>query len=124
MNAAHLQVEIDTSVLKTSATTLANRPKNTKRKYEIYQREFHQWCGDKGYPDKTIVTSGKLHLFLSDRVIGRPSKNNAKHTIGYSTVCGYANAIVDLYSQQSNMRMNSHPHPRDAIVRASPPVQL
>jgi len=116
-SSAHLQVEIDSSVLQTVATTLQNRPKNTKRKYDLYQAEFLRWCDDKGFSDQGTVTSGKLHLFLSDKVVGRASKKNAKHVIGYSTVCGYANAIVDLYNQQSNLRMNSHPHPRDASVK-------
>lgn len=117
MSAAELQVEIDTSVLKTVNTTLTNRPLNTTRKYAMYQAEFLQWCEIKRFPDQGTVTAGKLHLFLSDQVIGRSSKKNAKNIIGHSSVCGYANAIVDLYNQQSNMRMNSHPHPRDTTVK-------
>lgn len=36
--------------------------------------------------------------------------------ISHSIVCGYANAIVDLNSQQTNLYTNTHPHPRDATV--------
>lgn len=114
---AGLQVEIDTSVLNTVATTLDNRPRNTKRKYDLYQHEYTRWCEAKLFPDQSTVTAGKLHLFLTDQVVGRASKKKTDKVIGHSTVCGYANAIVDLYNQQCNMRMNSHPHPRDASVK-------
>jgi hypothetical protein len=114
---AHLQVEIDSSLLSTVQTTLDNRPLNTKRKYETYQQQFIQWCTLKGFQDNSTVTAGKLHLFLSDEVVGRASKKNKSNVIGHSSVCGYANAIVDLYSQQSHMHMNSNPHPRNNAVK-------
>eukprot|EP00644_Phytophthora_capsici_P008466 jgi/Phyca11/546054/estExt2_Genewise1Plus.C_PHYCAscaffold_200033 len=112
-----IQNEIDESERATIQTTLDTRPSNTKRKYEGYQKEFVQWCISRDFPDRDTVTGGKLHLFLSSMVIGRKSKKNKEKTVGGSTVSGYVNALVDLYSQQVTLRTNSNQHPRTAAVK-------
>ncbi|OWZ22006.1 hypothetical protein PHMEG_0003350 [Phytophthora megakarya] len=67
--------------------------------------------------DGGTVTKGKLHLFLTERVVGRESKKKKGSIIGGSTVCGYVNAIVDLYNQQVALRINSTEHPRSPQVK-------
>ncbi|OWY95705.1 hypothetical protein PHMEG_00034222, partial [Phytophthora megakarya] len=69
------------------------------------------------FRDRDTVTGGKLHLFLSSTVIGRKSKRNSEKTVGGSTVCGYVNALVDLYNQQVTLRTNSNAHPRTTAVK-------
>ncbi|POM81218.1 Hypothetical protein PHPALM_844 [Phytophthora palmivora] len=110
-------MEIEESELATLQTTLSSRPLNTKRKYEGYQNEFVKRCSEKHFRDGSTVTKGKLHLFLSDQVVGRESKKKKGHIVGGSTVCGYVNAIVDLYNQQVALRINSNGHPRSAQVK-------
>lgn len=117
-HAARLQVDIERSVLNTVRTTTDKRPNNTKRKYDVYQAEFTRWCTEKQFPDHATVTGGKLHLFLSEQVVGRVSKKKKSNDIiGICTACGYTNAIIDLHTQQSNLGMNSHPHPRNKSVK-------
>lgn len=103
---ASLQLQIDESERSTVETTLASRSCNTYRKYEPYQQEFIDWCVSQHFSDGGTVTGGKLHLFLSQVVIGRKSKKNKDKVIGGSTVCGYVNAVVDLYNQQVGLRVN------------------
>ncbi|OWZ20501.1 hypothetical protein PHMEG_0005058 [Phytophthora megakarya] len=112
-----VQFEIEESEKATIQTTLDSRPVNTKRKYEAYQTEFLQWCEGRHFRDRDTVTGGKLHLFLSTTIIGRKSKKNSSKMVGSSTVCGYANVIVDLYNVHVTLRTNSNPHPRTASVK-------
>jgi len=101
----------------TLRATLESRPVNTKRKYEGYQKEFTNWCSEKQFSDGGTVTKSKLHLFLSEQVVGRESKKKKGTVVGGSTVCGYTNAVVDLYNQQVALRINSNGHPRSPQVR-------
>lgn len=117
VNDSATQLQIEESERATLQTTLDSRPINTKRKYEGYQKEFVLWCHDKHFCDGSTVTKGKLHLFLSKQVVGRESKKKKGTTVRGSTVCGYANAVVDLYSQQVALRVNSNEHPRSAQVK-------
>ena len=63
------------------------------------------------------VTGEKLHLFLDQVVVGRNRRSGAG-SIGLSSVSQYAAAIVDLYKEQQQLRINAHPHPRNAAVNA------
>jgi hypothetical protein len=111
------QLDIDSSVFETVKETLEKRPDSTSRKYGTYQREYIEWCNNKRFPDQDTVTCGKLHLYLQQEVVGRSSKINKEKRIGHQTVCGYVNAIVDLYNQQVSLRRNSNPHPRSNAVK-------
>lgn len=112
-----IQMQIEESERATLQTTLNSRPVNTRRKYEGYQKEFVEWCSKHNFCDGSTVTKGKLHLFLSEQVVGRESKKTKGKIVGSSTVCGYVNAIVDLYNQQVGLRTNSNEHPRSAQVK-------
>ncbi|OWZ17422.1 hypothetical protein PHMEG_0008638 [Phytophthora megakarya] len=84
-----VQFEIDESERGTIQTTLDSRLVNTKR------------------------NSVKVVIFE----IGTESKKTNDKTVGGSTVCGYVNAIVDLYNEQVTLRTNSNPHPRTTSVK-------
>ncbi|OWY94258.1 hypothetical protein PHMEG_00036065 [Phytophthora megakarya] len=99
-SAVHVQIE--ESERETLRTTLSSRPVNTKRKYEGYQRDFMEWCCGKKFCDGSTVTKGKLHLFLSERVVGRESKKKK-------------GAVVD--RQYVALRVNSNDHPRSPQVK-------
>lgn len=116
-NDSALQMEIEESERATLQATLNTRPGNTKRKYESYQKQFVEWCSEKGYRDGSTVTKGKLHLFLTEQVVGRESKKKKGKIVGGSTVCGYVNAVVDLYNQQVALHINANEHPRSAHVK-------
>ena len=49
--------------------------------------------------------------------IGRTSKKRAVRVVGGSTVCGYVNAIVDIYNKQVSLKINSNEHPRTSAVK-------
>ncbi|POM65799.1 LOW QUALITY PROTEIN: Hypothetical protein PHPALM_18431 [Phytophthora palmivora] len=111
---SNVQMQIEESERATLQTTLDCRPSNTKRKYEGYQKDFVAWCDEHHFCDGSTVTKGKLHLFLSEEVVGIEKKGNI---VGGSTVCGYVNAIVDLYNQQVAIHINSNKHPRPPQVK-------
>eukprot|EP00644_Phytophthora_capsici_P012460 jgi/Phyca11/121723/e_gw1.46.283.1 len=67
-------MQIEESEQATLQTALDASPANTKRKYEGYQKEFVEWCNQNSFRDGSTVTKGKLHLFLSEQVVGRESK--------------------------------------------------
>ncbi|EGZ05285.1 hypothetical protein PHYSODRAFT_348623 [Phytophthora sojae] len=112
-----VQMQIEASERATLQATLDTRPINTKRKYETYQTEFQSWCSEKQFCDGATATKGKLHLFLTEQVVGRESKKKKGTFVGGSTVCGYVNAIVDLDNQQVALKINSNAHPRSAQVK-------
>ncbi|OWZ17641.1 hypothetical protein PHMEG_0008395 [Phytophthora megakarya] len=114
-----VQMQMEESERATLCTTLNTRPVSTKRKYEGYQSEFVDWCNEHHFCDGGTVTKGKLHLFLTERVVGHESKKKRKKgsIIGGSTVCGYVDAVVDLYNQQVAFRVNSNDHPRFPQVK-------
>jgi hypothetical protein len=98
-------------------------PNSTSKAYSARHQEYQQWCIEKGFIDGVTVTGDKLHLFLHQQVIGRGSKRSkgsegpACRKVGKSTVLGYTAAVVDLWRQQTAMRVTSHPNPRDSNVK-------
>lgn len=44
------------------------RPPNTRRTYEVYQKEFTRWCNDNRFADGNFVLKEKLELYHSDCV--------------------------------------------------------
>ncbi|KAE8183507.1 hypothetical protein CF328_g8161 [Tilletia controversa] len=73
-------------------------------------------------PNSYQVTAEKLHLFLEEQVLHRPSKRAKKNgdapgTLSESSVKSYVAALVDLYVQQQARGVNSAPHPRHGPVR-------
>lgn len=63
------------------------------------------------YPDGITVTGAKLHQFLREKVCNRSYQQDKGKTIGFGTVRAYKTAIIDLYTQQKGMHMNSNEHP-------------
>jgi hypothetical protein len=123
---AVLNVQMTEAIHRTHTRAIELRSTNTTKTYLARQNEFKSWCIEKNFPEDTrcTVTGPKLHLFLVEKVIGRSSRKrgrdgtSADRIVGKSTVEAYASAIVDLYSFQCRLGINSHPHPRDADVQA------
>ncbi|KAG3149851.1 hypothetical protein PI124_g18772 [Phytophthora idaei] len=111
------QMQMERSKRATLQSTLNTRPINTKRKYEGYPNEFVEWCNEKVFLADATVTKSKLHLFLTERVVGRASKKTQSKIIGGSTMCGYINAIVDLYILQVALKTNSNEHSSSLHVK-------
>lgn len=88
-----------------------NRPKNTMQSYVKRAQEFCDWCTEMRYPDGITVTGAKLHQFLREKVCNRSYQQDKGKTIGFGTVRAYKTAIIDLYTQQKGMHMNSNEHP-------------
>ncbi|CAD6959590.1 unnamed protein product, partial [Tilletia controversa] len=124
VSTADLVMQERESVLRTLATASDVRPANTTRNYVPKQKEFKSWCDGKGYEEMSRyqVTAEKLHLFLEEQVLHRPSKRAKKNgdapgTLSESSVKSYVAALVDLYVQQQARGVNSAPHPRHGPVR-------
>ncbi|KAI3633127.1 hypothetical protein MIR68_009202 [Amoeboaphelidium protococcarum] len=90
-----------------------NRPENTNLAYNPKQIEFQDWCTERQFRDRDTVSGEKLHAFVSDMVVGRPSRTDPTVTVGAPTVNSYVAAITDLYKQQKLRNMNNYPPPRD-----------
>lgn len=108
--------------LETIAQTRNLVPLNTKAAYKPGQVEFKAYCIERGFMDQDTVTAEKLLAFMQEKVIGRQSKrqkgNGINATIGMSTTNMYLSSITNLWSQQSAMKMNSHPNPRtDPVMK-------
>ncbi|CAD6890814.1 unnamed protein product [Tilletia laevis] len=126
---AQLDMEMQESVLRTVTRAVEVRPVNTTRTYESKQKEWRQWCEDKGFEEMSRyqVTSTKLHLFFEERVLHREPKRQkkttnvdgtvTKKTLSESTVRSYVAAVTDLYTQQQARGVNSSAHPRPGPVR-------
>ncbi|KAL3702058.1 hypothetical protein R1sor_020080 [Riccia sorocarpa] len=120
---AQVHVDIELSIRRTYQRAQEIRPENTNRAYVKKQREFIEWCNKKeGFEDGCIVTPGKLHLFLVEEVIGRERRNKKRDNeqrkvIGKATIQGYTAAVVDLWSQQKQQKVNAHPNPRTDAVQ-------
>ena len=114
MSQESLNIEKHEAILRTHAKSLEIRPENTTKTYSERYLEFKQWCSVKGFVDGCSVTGDKLHLFLEEQVIGRASWKKRKNyndpvrTVGKANVFGYTSSIVDLWRQQTTMKMNSH----------------
>jgi hypothetical protein len=60
-----------------------------------------------------------LHLFLREEVDDRDVRvKNPKRKVGVATVEMYVNAISDMNSDQHSRGVNSHPHPRNSLIKA------
>ncbi|ETK91048.1 hypothetical protein F441_23107 [Phytophthora nicotianae CJ01A1] len=115
-----LQVELEESAHATLDRCIAARPANTTRAYAPKQREYKSWCDRKGFQEATRyqVTASKLYLFLQEEVVDRNVRvKNRKRKVGVATVEMYVNAISDLYSDQQSRGANSHPHPRNSLIK-------
>ncbi|KAE8964038.1 hypothetical protein PR001_g29185 [Phytophthora rubi] len=116
-----LQVELDESANATLDRCREARPANTIRAYAPKQREFRAWCERKGFHETTRyqVTAAKLHLFLQEDVVDREVRvKNSTRKVGVATVEMYVNAVSDMYSDQQSRGANSHPHPRNSLIKA------
>ncbi|KAG3097244.1 hypothetical protein PI124_g14634 [Phytophthora idaei] len=121
MEPAGLQVEFDESANTTLDRCRAARPANTIRAFTPKQKEFKAWCDKKGFHEASRyqVTAAKLHLFLVEEVVDRQVRaKGSMRKVGVSTMEMYVNAISDLYSGQQSRGINSHPHPRNGLVKA------
>ncbi|KAK7179070.1 hypothetical protein PSPO01_14853, partial [Paraphaeosphaeria sporulosa] len=47
------------------------RPKNTNKTYDPKQKEWQQFCAEKGFEDGELVCENKLIWFLNERVLDR-----------------------------------------------------
>lgn len=101
----------DLAALCTLQEGFVNRPKNTNLSYNRKAREFSDWCREVGYPDGATVTGAKLHRFLKDKVCSRCNRKDKGKIVGFLTVRQYKSAIIDLYTQQKGMNMNTNEHP-------------
>ncbi|ETP48864.1 hypothetical protein F442_05491 [Phytophthora nicotianae P10297] len=120
MEPPRLQVELEESAHATLDRCIAARPANTTWAYAPKQREYKSWCDRKGFHEATRyqVTASKLHLFLQEEVVDRNVRvKNRKCKVGVATVEMYVNAISDLYSDQQSRGANSHPHPRNSLIK-------
>jgi hypothetical protein len=121
-----LDVELFAQGARALAQARETRPKNTNRTYDPKQREWQEFCAEKGFEDGELVYENKLIWFLNERVLDRQlrasryKKENrttadgepVRQTLGISAVKSYIAAIVDLWSFQKSKGMNSHPTPR------------
>ena len=75
------------------------------------------------FDDGILVTEGKMLLFLKQEVLpkGKHGKLDGKSRpvpLSKSAIEGYVKAVSDLYNQQTALKVNTHPHPRDHIYRS------
>src|SRR6516162_3763629 len=66
-----LQVELFAHGARTLAQVRETRPKNTNRQYDPKQKEWRDFCAEKGLEDGELVYENKLVWFLSERVLER-----------------------------------------------------
>ncbi|KAJ8544477.1 hypothetical protein ON010_g11790 [Phytophthora cinnamomi] len=121
MEPPRLQVELEESANGTLDRCREARPTNTTRAYAPKQKEFKAWCERKCFHETTRyqVTAAKMHLFLSEEVVDREVRvKNSTRKIGVATVEMYVNAISDLYNDQQSRGANTHPHPRNNLIKA------
>ncbi|KAK1935346.1 hypothetical protein P3T76_010571 [Phytophthora citrophthora] len=60
-----------------------------------------------------------MHLFLQEEVVDRQVRTKSSdRKVSVATVEMYVNAISDLYSDQQSRGANSHPHPRNNLIKA------
>jgi hypothetical protein len=115
--AARLRIAEDEVVAKNLHDALESRPKSTKKCFTKKQEEFLKWAEEKGYMPPETVTENKVACFLMERVLGRASKNDSTKIVGKPTVDQYITALTSLWKIQREMRVNSHPTPRDVAVQ-------
>lgn len=123
---AALDVELFAQGARALAQARETRPKNTNKSYDPKQKEWQEFCKDKGFEDGELVYENKLVWFLNDRVltrdvrVSRHKRENRtmldgtpiKQTLGMPAVKSYVAAIVDLWSFQQSKGTNRYPNPR------------
>ncbi|KAI9102748.1 hypothetical protein DFS34DRAFT_674258 [Phlyctochytrium arcticum] len=113
-----------TAQLETHKQQIANRNKNTADAYRPKIADREKWCADRKYANGTIVTEGKLLLFLQF-VIKRGLKRRKVNKDGsdggnamtYSTISIYLAAAVDLWQQQLATKVHNLPHPTSLTIK-------
>ncbi|KAK1941972.1 hypothetical protein P3T76_006294 [Phytophthora citrophthora] len=121
MESPSLLVELEESANTTLDRCRAARPANTTRAYAPKQKEFKAWCDRKGFHETTRyqVTASKMHLFLEEEVVDRQVRvKSSTRRVSVATVEMYVNALSDLYNDQHSRGVNSHPHPRNSLIKA------
>ncbi|KAG2223199.1 hypothetical protein INT45_011545 [Circinella minor] len=70
---AQLEQQLEDAVVHTNEMAKSLQPKATKSAYKPKQKEFKEWCKEKGFSRITQyqVTGKKLNLFLQEKVLGR-----------------------------------------------------
>ncbi|KAF2180995.1 hypothetical protein K469DRAFT_591049 [Zopfia rhizophila CBS 207.26] len=124
-----LRTALDVELFAQGARALAQardtRPKNTNKAYDPKQKEWQEFCAEKGFEDGELVYENKVIWFLNDRVLDREIRGSrykresrttvnsepVQQTLGISAVKGYIAAIVDLWSFQKSKGMNVYPTP-------------
>ncbi|CAD6896671.1 unnamed protein product [Tilletia laevis] len=104
-----------------------NRAESTKQTWGSKKREFVEFCKER-YPTERVpetVTGTKLHAYLQLRHVGRISKRPRKtgvpadqQVVGFSLVDSHASAVIDLWQEQHDEKVNAHPHPRTLAVKS------
>ena len=70
-----------------------------------------------------IVHEGKLVLYLTEVIIPRGNKkrrgeSNAPIPLGKESILAHIKAIVDIWKNQTALKIHSHPHPRGGVLRS------
>ena len=67
---AQLEQQLEDAVIHTNEIAKSLQPKATKSAYKPKQKEFKEWCKEKGFSRITRyqVTGKKLNLFLQEKV--------------------------------------------------------
>ena len=67
---AQLEQQLEDAVVHTNEMAKSLQPKATKSAYKPKQKEFKEWCKEKGFSRITRyqVTGKKLNLFLQEKV--------------------------------------------------------
>jgi hypothetical protein len=126
-----LQAEVYKAKQRVALHARQARPKNTTKSYTKAQKEWVEFCKERGFADGEMVTEEKLVYFLEKTVLKRPIQSsrylNARtagdgapivQTLGIAGVKNYVNSIVDHWSWQQALGVNSHKNPRGHLVRA------
>ena len=124
---AALDVELFAQGARALAQARETRPRNTNKTYDPKQKEWQQFCAEKGFEDGELVCENKLIWFLNERVLDRELRTSrytkkvnrttadgelVRQTLGPSAIKSYVAAIVDLWSFQKSKGINTHPTPR------------
>jgi hypothetical protein len=123
-----LQVELFAPGARALTQARETRPKNTNLSYDPKQKEWRDFCAEKGFEDGELVYENKVIWFLNELLLGREIRSSRyykrrnrtppdggdpiRQTLGMSAIRSYVAAIVDLWSLQKSQGINPHPTPR------------
>lgn len=113
-------LDLQHAVQQVVSTYRAARPANTIKNYENKQVEFEKWCSTRGFVDGSVVTEGKILLYLNEVVAPRGSgkiQDGVVLPLSAEGLQGYVKPLIDLYNTQQSLGMNNNPHPRGDAVR-------